>query len=208
MDTTLDDFDKNVFLNCPFDPDYDEIFKSIIFTIIDCGFIPHTAFEESNANISRLERIMAIILKCRFGIHDISRTTLDDNQLPRFNMPFELGLDIGCSKFGEANCRRKVSLILDTEKFRYQKFISDIGGQDIKDHDAQVGKAIKAVRNWFNRYKNRVISIPTGVQICDRFLQFSNDLPLICANRKWEIDQLDYIDLANIMAGWIVERPF
>jgi len=33
--------------------------------------------------------------------HDISRTELNEHSLPRFNMPLELGLFLGASRFGQ-----------------------------------------------------------------------------------------------------------
>jgi hypothetical protein len=51
-----------------------------------------------------LTKIQRIIRGCRFGIHDLSRVELAAaNSLPRFNMPFEPGLDIAAKAFG---CRR------------------------------------------------------------------------------------------------------
>jgi hypothetical protein len=43
----------------------------------------------------RIEKILDIIDQCKLGIHDISRTELNEHSLPRFNMPLELGLFLG-----------------------------------------------------------------------------------------------------------------
>lgn len=84
-------YSNNVFINCPFDGDYDEIFKAMVFTVFDCGFIPRCAMEYDDGSQVRIEKIYRLISECKFGIHDISRTELDDgNGLPRFNMPLEL----------------------------------------------------------------------------------------------------------------------
>ena len=34
------------------------------------------------------------------SIHDLSRVELGENELPRFNMPFELGMALGAKRFG------------------------------------------------------------------------------------------------------------
>ena len=71
-----------------------------------------------------------LIEVCRFGVHDISRIERDAvNDLPRFNMPFELGLFLGARRFGKGDQRRKLCLVLEAERYRYQKFLSDIAGQ-------------------------------------------------------------------------------
>lgn len=50
---------------------------------------------------TRIDKLYGLIGECRYGIHDLSRTELDDvNQLPRFNMPLELGLFLGAKRYG------------------------------------------------------------------------------------------------------------
>jgi hypothetical protein len=93
--------DRAVFINCPFTADYRAHFRAIIFTVIRSGFTPRSALEADDSSESRLEKIRKIIGECRYGIHDISKTEPDaDSGLPRFNMPFELGLFIAAKRFG------------------------------------------------------------------------------------------------------------
>ncbi len=119
---------SNVFINCPFDSSYKRIFDATVFAVFDCGFVARSALEIIDTGEVRLEKILRIMDECRFGYHDISRTELDEaNGLPRFNMPFELGLFLGITR------RKKTTscLVVDRDKYRYQKFLSDISGQDI-----------------------------------------------------------------------------
>jgi len=82
---------------------------------------------------------------------NLSRTELDTvYQLPRFNMPFELGVFIGATRLGTREQRRKVCLILDRERYRFQRFISDIAGQDIAAHQGEPDEAIRAIRTWLS----------------------------------------------------------
>ena len=91
----------DVFINCPFDDGYQSLLNALVFVVLDCGFRPRSALEEENSGNVRYEKVIAIIRECSFGIHDISRTDLDpENRLPRFNMPFELGLFLGAKAFG------------------------------------------------------------------------------------------------------------
>ena len=85
-----------------------------------------------------------------------------NTNLPRFNMPLELGLFLGAKRFGRAEQRLKTCLILDIERYRYQKFISDIAGQDIAAHNGEVGKAIGCVRDWLSNAMSKAIRIPGG----------------------------------------------
>src|SRR5690349_20912230 len=142
-------YERDVFINCPFDDQYQPLFYGIVFAVYDMGFRPRCAKDISNAGQTRVSKIQDLIESCKYSIHDISRTELDQNsRLPRFNMPLELGLDLGCKRYGKGKLQGKVLLILDVEPFRYQQFISDIAGQDIEAHSGDVGTAITVVRDW------------------------------------------------------------
>ena len=123
MDNNYNNF---VFINCPFDEEYKEMFYAIIFTIYSCGFTPRSALEEDNALNNRLSKIELIIKECRFGIHDISRIETNMNGLPRFNMPFELGIFFGAKFFGDNEHQKKAAIILEKTKHSYQQYISDL----------------------------------------------------------------------------------
>ncbi|MBV9537403.1 MAG: hypothetical protein JOY70_00570 [Acidisphaera sp.] len=142
------DYDQNVFINCPFDDAYRPLFRALVFAIFECGLRPRSALEVIDAGEVRFEKIARIVRGCRWGIHDISRTELTTSGLPRFNMPLELGLFLGAQRFGDGTQRRKSCLVLDREHYRYQKFVSDIAGQDIAVHGNDPAGAIRAVRDW------------------------------------------------------------
>ncbi len=149
----------SVFVNCPFDTEYKTtLFPVIIFTIQDCGFIARSALELDDASKNRLDKIFSIIKSSKFGIHDISRTDIDPaTQLPRFNMPFELGIFLAAQKYGTKEQKSKKCLILDKEPYRFHKFISDISGIDPKSHYNNSYKIIREIRFWINN--NTQISI-------------------------------------------------
>src|ERR1019366_2769141 len=107
----MPDYNDSVFVNCPFDPDYTAILRAIIFTIYRCGFFPITALVEDNGLDNRLAKIERLIESCRYGVHDISRTELNTHGLPRFNMPFELGIFFGAKKFGNEAQKNKIAII-------------------------------------------------------------------------------------------------
>lgn len=86
-------YDLSVFINCPFDAKYRSLFQAAIFAVFDCGYVPRCALEVYDSGQVRIDKIVGLIKRCRFGIHDISRTELDrKSRLPRFNMPLELGI--------------------------------------------------------------------------------------------------------------------
>jgi len=200
-------YSRNVFINCPFDEFYSSIFYAIIFTIFDCGCIPRCPLEIEDSSEIRIEKIAKIILECKYGIHDISRTELDKNtNLPRFNMPLELGMFLGAKRFGEHEQKNKVCLILDKTPYRYHSFISDIAGQDIQAHKNEDSEAIKVVRNWLRSTSART-KIPGGSEILRRYHLFKLELSRLCGGLKLSVDEMIFNDYTNLVSIWLKENP-
>lgn len=192
----------NVFINCPFDDEYWPILKAIVFTIHALGFVPRCALESYDASESRLKKILDIIAECRYGIHDLSRVEIsDDSELPRFNMPFELGLYLGCRRFGGVFHYKKKCLILDRDPFRYQRFISDISGQDIKYYrEGDIEEVIDGVRELL--YDNRR-KVPGRILIYNQYLQFEQNLPAIYTELGIDEQKIGFNDFSNIVKDWL-----
>jgi hypothetical protein len=195
-------YNENVFINCPFDPTYKPLFNAIVFAVYDCGFVARCALEEDDGSQIRVQKIYEIISKCRLAIHDLSRVELDTGtKLPRFNMPLELGVFLGAKYFGSILQKRKVCLILDSEKYRYQRFLSDIAGQDIQAHENDPQGVIRVIRNWLRSYSQT--SIPSGSIIWGRYQVFQTELPLLCEESKLDIKELIFNDYALLVSKWL-----
>ena len=200
------DYASNVFINCPFDEEYTPVLDAIVFAVFDCGFIPRSALEEDDGGDVRFEKIKRLISISKFGVHDISRTELDNiNDLPRFNMPLELGVFIGATKFGDTHQRKKNTLILDMKPHRYQVFMSDIAGQDIRSHENEPSQAISHIRNWLNAASGRR-TIPGGAAINARYRRFQLELPNICEELQLTVDEITYNDYCNFVSDWLQEQ--
>lgn len=197
-------FEYCVFLNCPFDDAYKSLFEAIVFVVHDCGYLARCSLEVTDASQVRIDKISEIISASKFGIHDISRTELDvSTGFPRFNMPFELGMFVGAKRFGSAKHKSKSCLILDVERYRYQKFISDIAGQDIAAHEDDPAKAIRAVRDWLSAATSSSIQIPGGATIAHRYATFRQELPAMCERLQLRADELTFSDYVLQVEEWL-----
>ena|SRR3982750_2162278 len=123
---------QGVFLNVPFDADYAPLFLALIAGLTALGRTPHCVLEVPSGGRNRLERIFGLMEICGASIHDLSRITLSGPQgVPRFNMPFELGMAYALA--------RKVShnfFVFEEKPFRLQASLSDLNGHDPHIHDS------------------------------------------------------------------------
>jgi hypothetical protein len=194
---------NNVFINCPFYEEYIPIFRAIVFTVAACGFVPRSTLEHDDGSQVRIEKIYRLIGSSALGIHDVSRTELDaENKLPRFNMPLELGVFLGAKRFGTGNHRSKRCLILDRDRYRFQKFISDISGQDIKSHGTSPETAIRSVCDWLrNAPGNR--TVPGGSHLWARYQKFTRGLADMCGRLQLTPEHLTFTDFYQLVLEWL-----
>jgi len=197
---------RQVFFNCPFDDGYKAVYEAVIFAVLHCGFVIRCAKEREDSGETRISKIVEIIRSSQFGIHDISRVELDDaNGLPRFNMPLELGLFLGAKAYSdEKKQKKKRCLILDTEPYRYQKFISDIAGQDIRAHGGEPEKALTLTRNWLATVCGR--ELPGPVEVKDFYCEFRAEFPAIVEALGFLPDGLQFVDYVKVAMEWLRDR--
>lgn len=142
-------FDRSVFVNCPFDEPFAPLLQAIAFCITDLGFFPRLAPENADNAANRLDRIVELIRGSKYGIHDLSRCkSVAAGEYARLNMPFELGLDHACARFGDEQMNQKTILILEEHRYDYQKGLSDISGWDIHAHGGDYIKVVRIVSRW------------------------------------------------------------
>jgi hypothetical protein len=141
----------SVFINCPFDPQYEPIFDGIVFATVCCGYRPRCALETSDAAESRIRRIVKAIKGSKYSIHDLCRCQgHGDKNLARFNMPLELGIAMA-ERF---DARRPDNwhdwLVLVPKDNLYASFVSDLAGYDPKQIDEKAEEVIRAVMSWLS----------------------------------------------------------
>ena len=197
-------YETDVFINCPFDPAYESLLEAILFAVTACGYRLRCASEIVDSGEVRLNKLLRLIADCRLGIHDISRTQLDDEHLlPRFNMPFELGLFLGAKQFGGKQQQKKNCLIVDTDKYRYQKFLSDIAGQDISSHHDDPGKLLTLVRDWLNPLASPRVLLGAK-ELKKRYDRFLQDRQNICRELGHDHGDLKFKDRVEVVQTWLL----
>jgi len=196
MVQNTNDFEKNIFINCPFDPGYGKMLKALVFATITCGLEPRIALERDDSGEERINKIKELIRCSKYSIHDISRMEpLKKGDLPRFNLPFELGLDMGCRTYGQDRLLTKKCLILDKDSYRYMRVISDISGNDIRAHNNNDRNLTREIRNWIRITTNK--SIPAAKNIWDDFNLFSIDLRKTCKEQGYDSDDIEQMPITE-----------
>lgn len=194
---------SDVFINCPFDDNYRPLFLATVFGIHALGFRARCALEVDDGGETRFGKIKNLIAECRFGVHDLSRLELDAvNGLPRFNMPFELGLFLGAKHFGDDGQRRKRALVLDVERYRYQQFISDLAGVDPKAHGGDPDQLLAALRLFLRTGSERQL---IGLsELCELYRAWIEDLDSAALNLGYTPDTIPFADLVHNLGYWLL----
>ncbi|MDE2111780.1 MAG: hypothetical protein KGJ79_11615 [Alphaproteobacteria bacterium] len=196
---------KSVFINCPFDDDFKPIFRAIVFTIIASGYYPRCALDATDGAEIRVSKIADMIGECDWGIHDISRVEFEPGELPRFNMPLELGLHLGARLLGEGRHRRKRALILEAKQHRYDEMLSDISGQDIEVHGNRVGQAIAKVRNWLSEHRAATQPpLPGARALQGDYERFKREVAAILRRHRLDaLSKITHNDFLFAVRDWI-----
>ena len=140
-------FERSVFINCPFDGDYDPILRAIFFCVVYLGFYPRLATERRDSLENRVDKIWGLLRGSKYCIHDLSRCRASKKgEYFRMNIPFELGMDFGLRQLPEGAERK--CLILESKPYRYKKALSDLSGIDVCPHGGDHEKAVEVVRTW------------------------------------------------------------
>lgn len=198
-------FDRSVFINCPFDNEFAPILQAIAFCVVYLGFRPRLAPENADSAAARLDRITDLIRGSKFSIHDLTRCKSSaPNEYARMNMPFELGLDHACRKYGQDTLALKRILILEHTRYDYQRALSDISGWDIHSHDGNHEKAVRRVRSWL---VSEAGAEPVGASLIQgKYIAFQEwywERELAAGSSEDDITEYPTAELVQAMHDWM-----
>lgn len=147
MAVATDTNPKWVFLNIPYDREFESLYLAYIAGLGMLGMTPRVTFAISGGQ-RRLGRILDLIRSCRYSIHDLSRIEvgLVAPFTPRFNMPFELGLSVAWAEMSPAE---HTWFVFEAQERRIQASLSDLNGTDIQVHEGTVPGVMRELCNCF-----------------------------------------------------------
>jgi hypothetical protein len=208
MKKSSSNFSNNVFINCPFDSDFTGLLRPLIFTIIYLGYNPRIASERFDSGEVRINKICELIKISKYSIHDLSRIkSSKKNEFYRLNIPFELGIDIGYRLFNTGKAKSKKCLILEKEKYRYQKALSDLSNSDIKHHKNEPENIVREVRNWF--VETDKPRLPSGTKIWEDFNEFMADFYTKRKKegfKKKDLQMMPVPELVSFKREWLKDK--
>jgi hypothetical protein len=199
-------FENNVFINCPFDEAYYSLLRPILFTVIYLKMKPRIALERADSGEPRIQKIIQLIGESKYGIHDLSRIEAKkEGDIFRLNMPFELGIDVGCRAFGSRLQKQKRCLILECERYRYQAGLSDLSGSDISVHKNDPIEAVREVRKWLvSQCRPQAVG---AAKIWGAFLDFITDNYDELTEQKGfsshDVEAISVPELIDYMESWV-----
>jgi hypothetical protein len=92
-------------------------------------------------------------------------------------------------------------LIIESEKFRFKQFISDLSGQDIQAHKDNKDIVIKIIRNWLaGKTRDK---IPSASIITSEYNHFLLTLPDLCKESLWVQEELTFSEYSNLVVAWL-----
>ncbi len=174
---------KSVFINCPFDAEYEPLFRTLILACAASGFTPRSALESGSVATPRLDRILDSLFSSKYSIHDLSRCRGEgESSLARFNMPLELGMAMARHHLSPADHDWAVFVPAESP---YQRYVSDLAGIDPLRHDGTPATVMRRAMSWLAMRPDAVAGTPSPNQV----LQISDGFA-----ERWRLLRADWGD--------------
>jgi hypothetical protein len=144
-------FESDVFINAPFDRKYEPLFVALVSGLVALRRRPRSVLEVPDAGAGRLARILGLMQRCGASVHDLSRVTVSGapgKRVPRFNMPFELGLAVALSHLEGHHS----FVVMEEVAYRSQRSLSDLSGIDAYVHRGTPSGVLAALSDWLGSH--------------------------------------------------------
>ena len=140
----------DVFLNIPFADSHEFLYIALISGLIALRLNPRCVLEIPPQQ-SRLQRLHQLIAACPYSIHDLSYVRLSGrgHRVPRFNMPFELGIAVAVALTKQGADAHQFR-ILEARPYRVQQSLSDVLGHDPYIHRGCADGVLESLLDVFS----------------------------------------------------------
>ena len=196
-------YDTNVFINCPFDPQYRELLEKLIFILSFYEFEVLMSVNKSSAD-DRLLEITNLIRDSKFSFHDLSRhISSKKGEIARFNMPFEFGIDFGCHQFDKQR-KDKVIALIDSSPHSYDVHISDMSGRDILYHYNNAEYLFEIIPTWLRKHTAYLYDSPKRLK--GYYMFWIEDYKIAVKEIGYDLRSINKIDIGiyiKLLKRWI-----
>lgn len=173
-------YETSVFINCPFDSEFEPLFDALVFATVCCRFEPRSAIEKLDAGSPRLDRIVRAMFSSKYSIHDLSRCRGEGNDnLARFNMPLELGMAMARAFMASP---AHDWLVLIPKGAQYASYISDLAAFDPLVHDGSPSTVVPQVMLWLADRPGAVVPF-TPSQVLKALPEYQTEVNTL--RREW-----------------------
>lgn len=187
MRDAQDNFFRNwVFLNYPFDREFESFSCAMHFAVIAAGLLPICAQDVTLPDRPRLEMLLTKITMCGFSIHDLSRSRGEgEENLARFNMPIELGMAL---YYHHSNRERHRCAFFVAESHDYwvsndyHRFASDLAGLDPRHYNDE-RSLVASVYQWL-REVDAAITDVSYAEMQEKYQEFQQELERIKGSQE------------------------
>jgi hypothetical protein len=132
-----------VFINCPYDEQYEPLRNVLILSCVACGFYPSSAIDKGGGGRPRISRIIDELRRARYSIHDLTRSIgVAEGEKARINMALELGMAVYRAHHDEQH-HDWLALIPNGDE--HLDYVSDLGGFDPAEYDGTDRQLVRKV---------------------------------------------------------------
>jgi hypothetical protein len=199
-----------VFLNYPFDREFEPLANAMSFAVIAGGLLPVCALDLTSPDRPRLEMLVEAMRHCRYSAHDFSRFTGEGkNNLARMNMPIEMGMAVFYALDTQRREHRCAFFV--PTPYDYQAFASDLAGLDPKCHSNDARTLLSEMYDWLRGVVPLMLfnARPTA-EVWAKFQEFRQQLELV--DGRNEDGRPSHDEIREVMyklcagSGWWVWR--
>ena len=180
MRTNLAVYSKyQVFLNYPFDAEFEKLANAMHFGVVAAGLLPVCAKDLSTPDRPRLEILVEAITSCHYSAHDLSRCRGEGvDNFARFNMPIEMGMALFYALHTQRNVHRCAFVV--PKPHDYQAFASDLAGLDPRYYDKNDVSLAVSVYEWLRDVvKEPLLNRKPTAKVKEKYIEFRTRLKQI-----------------------------